>query len=65
MGCWLCKQRAEWRREKKNEARVKAQMMANVTRGTIVIIKEGPLYKVMKLADASGKKVLELIIGNA
>lgn len=61
MSCWICKQRAELRRQKKKQARSKARELAGVIRETVAIIKEGPNYRVLKSSEAVGLKVLEYV----
>lgn len=63
MSCWICRQRAELRRERKKAARIKAKEQANISRETMVIIKEGLNYRVISLRESVGLKVVETIPG--
>jgi len=59
--CWICVQKAAWKKEKKDAARQKAKDLANDSRETVAIIKEGVNYRVIKVSEAQGLKVLETI----
>jgi len=61
MLCWLCKQKAEYRREKLEKARAEAQRKAGEYFETMAIIEEGVLYKVVKASELNGRKELEFI----
>lgn len=63
MSCWICIQKARWRREKKQAAIQRATDEANISRETMAIIKEGANYRVVKHTDAGGRNVVKIISG--
>lgn len=52
--CWICKQKAEWKNELINAARLKAKLQANEQGETMAIIKEGCTYTIIAASNARG-----------
>lgn len=52
--CWICKQKAEYKLEKLNAARLAAKQQANEQGQTMAIIQEGFNYRVVRASEASG-----------
>jgi hypothetical protein len=52
--CWVCKQKAEWKNELINAAKLKAKLQANEQGKTMAIIKEGCNYTIITASDATG-----------
>lgn len=61
MSCWICIQKAAWRKQKKNAARQKAKDLAKRISGPAVIVREGGIYTVMEVAASGGLNVVETI----
>ncbi len=59
--CWICDQKAAWKREKLNAARAAAKLLANEQGETLVIIKEAGIYKTIPASAAGDHKVVQYI----
>lgn len=60
MSCWICKEKAEWKRQKLDAARIEAKQKAVEIGETMAIVREGCLYKVIK-AGEPGDNVIEFV----
>lgn len=52
--CWICEQKAEWKNNLINAARLKAKLQANEQGNTMAIIKEGCNFTIVAAAGATG-----------
>lgn len=60
--CWVCKQKAEWKQQKLNQAREEAKQLSAATGKTVAIIQNGCLYEVKE--NFEGSQVKEYISAN-
>lgn len=60
--CWICKQKAEWKKERLTAARKQAQQQANETGLTMAIVRtSGCDYIIFEATEANGLKIIEYI----